>query len=237
MLNLSLCQHQCLRIVTLFINRKKLKVKDKKMAIPKKYQKILIATLFLGVVAAALSVPFVYESQTLWYKIGVDKTMLRAGKIAGLLAVVLMFVQVLLGVRGKILQELFGVAALLRWHRANGVTILVLALSHVSLILVPEGVNNLPIGMKYWPEMIGGILFLTILSTVTLSIFRQYLGFSYVRWRIIHKLLGYFVLGLVVVHVLFVSESFQHIVTRTGLIAALVTLVISVFRAKRSFLK
>lgn len=193
--------------------------------------------LFIVVIGGALSIPFIYESQTLWYKIGVDKTMLRAGKIAGLLAVILLFVQILLGVRGEFLQELFGMPSLMRWHRVNGVFILVLALCHVTLVLVPEGILNLPIGVKYWPEMVGGMLFLVIFSMVISSQFRQQLGFAYVKWRTIHKLFGYSALALVAIHVFFVSESFEYIIPRAGLIAAVITVVIGVSQVKIAALK
>ena len=191
-----------------------------------------IAGLLIVVIGGTLSIPFIYESQTLWYKIGVDKTMLRAGQIAGLLAVILLFVQIILAVRGKFLQELFGLPSLMRWHRVNGVLVFILALCHVTLVLVPEGILNLPIGLKYWPEMVGAILFLIIFSMVISSQFRQNLGFAYVRWRTTHKLLGYSALVLVAIHVLFVSESFKHIVPRTGLIVTVAIVVIVAFRAK-----
>lgn len=191
-----------------------------------------IAGLLIVVIGGALSIPFIYESQTLWYKIGVDKTMLRAGQIAGLLAVILLFVQIILAVRGKFLQELFGLPSLMRWHRVNGVLVFVLVLCHVTLVLAPEGFLNLPIGMKYWPELVGLILFLIIFAMVVSSLFRQQLGFAYVRWRTIHKSLGYLALVLVAIHVLFVSESFEHSIPRTALIAAVATVVIVVFRVK-----
>ena len=191
-------------------------------------------SLFLLVVAAALSVPFVYESQTLWYKIGFDKTMLRAGKIAGLLTFVLLLVQILLGLRGKFLQGLFGVAALMSWHRVNGVCILFLALCHVTLVLAPEGMTNLPVGVKFWPEMVGALLLLVIISMVLSSQFRQQLGFVYNRWRGVHKLLGYASLALVSGHVLFVSESFQHAVPRIVFIIFVIALVVAVFWVKNA---
>lgn len=191
-----------------------------------------IAGLFIVVIGGALSIPFIYESQTLWYKIGVDKTMLRTGQIAGLLAVILLFVEIILAVRGKFLQELFGLPSLMGWHRVNGVLVFVLVLCHVTLVLAPEGFLNLPIGMKYWPELVGLILFLIIFAMVVSSLFRQQLGFAYVRWRTIHKSLGYLALVLVAIHVLFVSESFEHSIPRTGLIAAVATVVIVVFRVK-----
>jgi DMSO/TMAO reductase YedYZ heme-binding membrane subunit len=225
------------------LNKKKLKIKEKKMAtsnnshsnscqLIRNLRISCIAALLIVVIGGALSIPFIYESQTLWYKIGVDKTMLRAGQIAGLLAVILLFVQIILAVRGKFLQELFGLPSLMKWHRVNGVLVFVLVLCHVTLVLAPEGFLNLPIGMKYWPELVGLILFLIIFAMVVSSLLRQQLGFAYVRWRTIHKSLGYLALVLVAIHVLFVSESFEHSIPRTGLIAAVATVVIVVFRVK-----
>jgi len=194
--------------------------------------------LFAAVVIGAISVPFVYESQTLWYKIGTDKTMLRLGKIAGLLAVVLLFVQVLLGLRGEFLEKLLGVSNLMMWHRVNGRTVLLLVLVHVLLVLLPEGISNLPIGVKFWPEMIGGVLSLVLLTMVISSSFRELLGLVYTRWRIIHKLLGYSALILVPIHIIFVSESFDHVLPRTALIAIEAGIGMVILRVKiDAFLK
>lgn len=196
-----------------------------------------ILSFLTVVVGGALSIPFVYESQTLWYKIGIDKTLLRAGKIAGLLAAVLLFVQVLLGVRGKTLEELFGVAALVLWHRINGVLVLFLALSHVTLVLVPEGIVNLPIGLKFWPEMVGAGILLIIFSMVVSSQFRQQLGFNYIRWRLVHRFLGYSAFTLIGVHIFFVSESFEYIVPGAALISAVAGVAVYIFRIKRAAYK
>ncbi len=196
-----------------------------------------IVSVFIFVVGGALSIPFVYESQTLWYKIGIDKTLLRAGKIAGLLAAILLLVQILLAVRGETLEELFGVRSLISWHRVNGVFILILALTHVTLVLVPEGIVNLPIGMKYWPEMVGAAMLLIIFTMVVSSQLRQRLGFNYTRWRAFHKLLGYLALALVGVHILFVSESFEYVVPRTALFITVASVVIVLFQIKRAAFK
>jgi len=194
--------------------------------------------LFAVVIIGAISVPFVYESQTLWYKIGIDKTMLRSGKIAGLIAATLLFVQILLGVRGQFLEKLFSVAGLVRYHRINGGIILFLALIHVILVLLPEGFSNLPIGLKFWPEMIGGVLFWIIIIMVISSRLREQLGLVYGRWRIIHKSLAYSALALIGVHILFVSESFEHIIPRTVLMVVLAGVGIMVMQVKiTAFLK
>ncbi len=186
------------------------------------------------IVAFALTVPFVFESQTLWYKTGMDKTLLRAGQLVGLLALVSLIIQILLGARGKVLEETFGVAALIAWHKANGILLCCLAALHIILVQVPEGIANLPIGAKHWPEMVGGVLFLMIFSQVISSFFRQQLGFIYKQWRWIHRVLGYLALCLAAVHVLFVADSFAQGVPRIALLALLTIVFGIVFLIKIS---
>ena len=194
----------------------------------------LLFVFFLLVIGGALSIPFVYESQTLWYKIGIDKTMLRGGQLVGLLTAVLLFVQILLAARGKFLKEVFGIATLMRWHRGNGIIVSLLAITHVTLILVPEGLSNLPIGVKYWPEMVGSLLFWIILSMVISSQFREKLGLDYKNWRVVHKLLGYLVIIFLAVHVLFVSDSFEQTVPRVALITTFIGVVLAVILSKKA---
>ncbi len=197
-----------------------------------KYYRLLLVGLALLVISGALSIAFVYESQTLWYKIGRDKIILRAGQMAGLLTAVLLFMQILLAARGKLLQRLFGIAALMRWHRGNGIGIFLLATCHVLLVLIPEGLTNLPIGLKYWPEMVGMLLFCMIVAMVISALWRKQLRLNYQRWLIVHKLSGYLVVAFVALHVLFVSDSFEHTVPRTALFACLVGMVLAVIVSK-----
>jgi len=180
--------------------------------------KLFLLFIFIGFVAGALSIPFYFETMTLWYKVGADKTMLRSGQLAGMFALVLFFLQIILAVRGQYLEELFGTALMTRLHRKNGIAILLLAGCHVILVLAPEGLANLPIGKKYWPEMIGVVLLLIVSFIVITSYFRQRLRIKYKLWRTTHKTLGYMVIILLLGHVLFVSESFEHIQLRAFLI-------------------
>ena len=198
----------------------------------KLYRGLVIVVLFL-IAGGALSIPFLYESQTLWYKAGIDKTMLRGGQLAGLLAAVLLFVQIMLAARGKFLKELFGVSALMRWHRGNGILVSLLAIIHVSLVIVPEGVTNLPIGVKFWPEMVGSLLLWVVLIMAISSQFRQKWGLDYKRWKAIHKLLGYLVIIFLVVHVLFVSDSFEHVVPRTAFLITFFAVAVLVILSKK----
>jgi predicted ferric reductase len=176
---------------------------------------LLGAALLLG---GALAVPFYYETQTLWYKTGADKVMLRSGQLAGLFALVLLMGQILLALRVQFFEYLFKGARLMRWHQLNGVLIFFSACSHMLLVLAPEGFDNLPIGKKYWPEMIGGLLLLFLLTMVVTSRFRSWLQLEYARWRMLHRPMGYLSLVLGFCHVLFVSESFARGLPRTVLL-------------------
>ncbi len=184
----------------------------------KKIYRLLVLLGFAVFLSGALAVPFFYETQTLWYKTGTDKIMLRTGQLAGLLALVQLIVQVILSLRGSFIENLFSRADMMRWHRANGILIACAAFIHVLLVLAPEGFGNLPIGKKHWPEMTGGGLFLFILITVLSSRFRSALKWDYTRWRMVHKPSGYVILVLVLIHVLFVSESFEQGVPRVVLL-------------------
>jgi predicted ferric reductase len=194
----------------------------------------LVVIFLLLVISGGLSIPFVYESQTLWYKIGIDKTMLLGGKMAGVVAAILLFVQILLATRGKLLKNLFGIAALLRWHRVNGIVLSILAIIHATLILAPEGLTNLPLGKKYWPEMVGMLMLSVVLSMAVSSNYREKLRFDYKKWRTLHKPLGYLVIVLLVVHVLFVSESFKSTVPRVALLTILAAVASEVVLSKKN---
>jgi predicted ferric reductase len=196
--------------------------------IPATIYKGLIVLCFVVFFGAALAVPFYYETQTLWYKVGAGKVMFRTGQLAGMLVLVMLILQVFLSVRGKILEDLFGGANLIRWHRTNGILIAFVAICHVALIIVPEGIDNLPIGKKYWPEMIGAVLFLLILLMVLSSHFRSTLKLDYKKWRTIHKPFGYLVVILVLIHVLFVSGSFERGAPRVVLLSVFTGLVLLV---------
>jgi predicted ferric reductase len=180
-------------------------------------QVVTVATA-VAILAAAVAVPFIWESQTLWYKVGWDKTMLRLGQVTGMAALFFLFLQIVLAVRGKFLERLFSIALIVKLHRKNGVLVACLAPIHVVLVLVPEGIGNLPIGIKYWPEMVGGVLFWLILSVAITSHYREKLKLDYRRWRAVHKPLGYFAFVLVVVHVLFVSDVFESTLPQMSLL-------------------
>ena len=192
----------------------------------------VVLVAFALVLIAALSIPIYWETTTLWYKVGIDKTMLKGAQYVGLTAFVLIYLQVILSTRGAFMEQLFGAARLLKLHRINGILICVLAACHIFLVLAPEGLANLPIGKKFWPEMVGSALFMIIALVAVTSQFRQQLKLGYASWRKYHRLLGYLVVVLVTIHVLFVSESFEQTVPRAFLAILAAGLVIWVSAVK-----
>jgi len=175
---------------------------------------IIVLTVLLAAAGTGIVLPFAYESTTMWYKIGLDKTLLRAGKICGVLAVTLICAQSIIGLRPDMLDKAFGAPTLLRWHRRGAALIVLLAVLHVLLILAPEGLKNLPIGFKFWPEMIGGGLLLLLIGQAGYSWARERWRLAYRRWRTIHRYVAWSILLLAPVHLLFVSETFNQIVPR-----------------------
>lgn len=191
--------------------------------------------VFIGVlVASACTLPFLYPTQTLWYKTGWDKVFLLAGHLFGVLAFLSLLLQLLLGSRGKLLEDSFGVAGVMRWHRGNGLVLPLLALCHVGLVLLPEGLANLPLGAEFWPEMVGGLLFFAIVVQAGSSFLRQRLGLDYRRWRSTHRLIGYLALLVAVIHVLFVADSFTQGVPRMALLTVVALLAVRLVLVKRA---
>ena len=194
---------------------------------------IIIGMVLL--LAAALAVPFLFPTETLWYKAGADKLMLLTAQMAGLLALVLLLVQILLALRPKVFMQVLGTAALLQWHRANGVVLAGCALVHVVLVLAPEGFDNLPLGWKFWPELLGAVTLFFLLTTVALSWWRAALHLPYQGWRLLHRVVGYLLPVLLTAHVLFVSESFAGGLPRLVLFVGMVLffLLVALIRIRR----
>jgi hypothetical protein len=69
--------------------------------------KSVAVALALAGLGAGICVPFFFESQSLYYKFGLDKALLQWGKAAGLAAAVLMVYQVVFISRFQVLETHF----------------------------------------------------------------------------------------------------------------------------------
>ena len=180
----------------------------------------LLIGLVLAVLAGALSIPFIFESPSIRYKFGFDKTLLRTGKLVGMAAAVLLLVQLLLSARLKMLDRIFGLLRVYAFHRINGILIALLVLMHPVFILWPEGFTFPPLKLAYWPEGAGILLVVLICFQAAGSLWRRPLKIAYDRWRRYHLYAGVVIILLLILHILFVSETFEEGVPRYALLGA-----------------
>lgn len=147
-----------------------------------------IVALLLLTLAGALTIPFAFESPSMWYKFGIEKVSLRTGKMLGLAAGLLIFLQLPLAGRLKFLDRIFSLPGLIRQHRMHAWAIAILALVHPLCVLLPEGKLIVPLEIRYWPEWIGVGLLAVILSQFVVSQWRQSMGIAFHTWMWFHRI-------------------------------------------------
>lgn len=188
--------------------------------------------LYLGFAVfflTAVAIPIFFQSMTLWYKYGVDRLVLQTAQIFGMIAFSLLYLQVVLIIRGRIMEATFTSSKLVKWHKVNGLFVAFCALIHAILVLLPEGLANLPLGLEFWPELLGVALIAVVVFMVSTSSYRQLIPMSYSTWRGVHRLLGYCALLLLTAHMLFVSDSFENLLPQMFLFVSFSALVMWVF--------
>ena len=171
----------------------------------------LILGLAGGGLLSGMLIPFFFESQSLWYKFGIEKAMLQWGKSAGLLAVGLMACQVLWVSRSAVLDRAVSLKRRFSVHRACGVVILVLAVIHPVLILWADRFALFPLERRYWPEFLGILVAVLVLVVAASSLWRDRLNISAKGWRRFHRFSTPVVTVLALVHAGAVSETFDFI--------------------------
>ena len=174
--------------------------------------RILKATVvILGVlilIGGALTIPFTFESSSMFYKFGLDKIVLRTAKMVGITAAVLLLLQLPLAGRLKWMDKIFSLPGLYRIHRLNAYAIGALVLIHPVLIKVADHSWTIPLEKRYWPEWIGAVLMTIVLLHIGFSRWRRRLFKAYRNWRWTHGALAVAVFSGLVLHILNVSESF-----------------------------
>ena len=165
--------------------------------------------MVLVILGAAGAIPFYFESPSLFYKTGFDKTMLRTGKILGIFTAVLLLIQLVLISRFSVLDNAWGLKQLFHFHRTNGFIILIFAFAHPVLILGADNFVFFPFEPKYWPEFMGILLLLSLVLFVGVSHWQKQLGIQYKTWRFFHKLAAPLILFLAGSHIYTVSRTFE----------------------------
>ncbi len=168
-----------------------------------------IFLLFLLLTASALSIPFLFESPSMWYKIGIDKSLLRTGKMVGIFAGLLVLLQVPLAGRIKLLDRLFSLPGLIRQHRYNAWIIVLMALLHPVCVSIPEDRLFIPLEIRYWPEWVGVVLLVLVLLQFFTSQWRNRLKITFHTWMRVHRTAGLLIVIFLIIHMLYVSETFE----------------------------
>jgi predicted ferric reductase len=177
---------------------------------------IIIALLALLLLIGGWTIPFKFESFSILYKFGIEKTYLRSGKVIGITIALLLFFQVILASRFRIFEQVFSVKRLLSLHRFNGMAITLLVISHPLLIKASEKFTPYTLEKKYYPEFLGmGVLTILLLLSFT-AIFRKFFKMSYGKWLLLHRLGATLLVFVLPTHILFVSETFKSGIPRYG---------------------
>lgn len=185
-----------------------------------KFPLICLFLLGLGLVLGAALLPLVWESQSLYYKFGIQKALLLTGKAVGAAALALMVIQALVMARFRIIDRHLGVRQRFSLHRRIGIVILVLLLLHPLLVLWADGFTLYTFSWRYWPEFLGVTALISALFLVLLSLFRQGLGMKFSVWQVFHRLSAPLTTLMVFVHAGFVSGTFDHNLPKVALILA-----------------
>jgi predicted ferric reductase len=213
---------------------------DKNMTATRAYKKRLINNyqqkFFAGIIilmvvvliSGAISIAFLYESPSIKYKFGWDKVMLRTGKVIGLAAGVLLLLQLPIAGRIKLFDRIFSLPGLYKIHRINGYIIGLLIVLHPILVTLPEDRFMIPLEARYWPEWIGVGLLLAVLGQITMGRWRTVLIKHYPRWLLMHRLMGSAIPALLIIHLLYVSETFEYdgLPRNSTIIAVVITVIL-----------
>ena len=208
-----------------------------------RFQRLFLGVLliFLGLLflLGVLSIPFLYESSTIKYRFGLDKTLLRVAQVIGVCAGYLLLLQLVFSARLKSLDRVFSLNRCLRLHRFNGLAIGILSLLHAILILATEGMSAISLNIENWPELVGAGLLFSILAVVFISWWRQSLGVAYHLWWLLHRTITPLVVVALTVHILYVNDTFEHGFPRT-LIFVVIGCYVALYawvQIKRFFIK
>jgi predicted ferric reductase len=173
------------------------------------YTKIIYILFFILTLGIACAIPYYFESPSMYYKTGIDKFLLRSGKILGICATILIFYQCVFISRFATLEKVFKMKSLFQSHRTNGLIILAAAVLHPIFILGADRFVFFQFESKYWPE-ITGIILLSILSLfVLISHWQKKLKLDYKLWRLLHKSFAPIIIIFLYIHIINVSKTFE----------------------------
>ena len=183
---------------------------------------LLTGLLLMLVLTGAASIPFFFESSSILYKFGVDRLLLLAGQVLGLVVGCMLLIQVILAARLKFLDRIMGLDRLFQYHRLSGIILAALVIIHPMTIFIADDRISIPLQWRYWPEFVGLFLMLLLVIMAVTSQWRQGLRLAFHRWWPIHRWAAIIAVIALGVHVLSVNDTFEHRLPQMLAIAALI---------------
>lgn len=172
------------------------------------------ARLILGIILAAVAAGLLAGAPTIALRAhpGVvaeygptAALLVTIGKICGLLAGTLVFLQFALGAKLKALDRVFGLHRLLFAHRVLGVSAALLASLHPLFMFAPKAREIGALRLEILPELLGAALLIGLWTAVCTGLWREFLHLRYQVWYRFHRLGMYSAVVLATLHVLNVT--------------------------------
>jgi predicted ferric reductase len=194
------------------------------------------ARLILGIILVAVAAGLLAAASTIALRAHPGEVaeygrtaalLVTIGKICGLLAGTLVFLQFALGAKLKILDRVFGLHRLLFAHRFLGVSVAVFATLHLLFIFAPKAREIGVLGLEIFPELLGVAVLIGLWTAVFTGLWREFLHLRYQVWYRFHRLGMFSGVVLVTLHVLNVTDDLAEgwalyaLLTAFGLYAAL----------------
>ena len=181
-----------------------------------------------------LSVPVLFPSATLQYTWGIDRARLLAGQLLGMACGVLLAVQILISGRSRLLDRLFGLDRVVRWHGRNAIALLLLSCLHPVLVLSISDLPHLFTRREFWPEWVGIGLLLLLFGLTGTGHFRERSGLPFHPWLRWHRRVAAFAFVPFSLHLLFSCDTFERGLPKWGAgITLLLLAATPVFRRLR----
>lgn len=174
------------------------------------------ARLTLGIVLMALAAALLVGASTIALrahpgdvaKYGTAGAYLvTTGKIFGLLAAALVFLQFAWSAKLKALDRVFGLHRVLSAHRVLGASAVVLASLHPLFVFAPQAREIGALRLEIFPELLGAALLVGLWTGVCTGLWREFLGVRYEIWFRFHRIGMFSAVVLIALHGLNVTDD------------------------------
>ena len=127
-------------------------------------------------------------------------------QVLGLLGFVLLFIQIVLSSKIRLIEKNIGLDTLLVVHRRLGIVSFILIAVHPVFLFIQDLVLMGTTSFPPW-KLIGVGTFILLLAAVVVALWYKKIGLSYEGWKNIHRI-NYGVFALAFLHSIFLGSDF-----------------------------